>query len=152
MKIWIDADACPKQVKEIVFKAAMKRQVHVVMVANQVIQHPKSPFISMIKVGAGFDVADNYIVQETQANDMVITQDIPLADLVVKKGAFAIEPRGRLLDEDTIAERVATRNLMESLRSTGDIRGGPSAFSAADAQSFANGFDRLLTRLMTSRS
>lgn len=148
MRIWIDADACPKPVKDIVFKAAMKRELQLILVANQVIQHPKSPFIKMIKVGAGFDVADNYIVQETQPNDLVITQDIPLADLVVKKGAYAIEPRGRLLTPDTIAERISTRNLMESLRSIGEVSGGPSSFSAADSQRFANGFDRLVTQLI----
>lgn len=150
VKIWIDADACPKPVKDIVFRAAIKRQVHLVMVANQIIQHPKSPYIHMIKVGAGFDVADNYIVQEVQPNDLVVTADIPLADLIVKKGAYAIEPRGRLLTPDTIAERISTRNLMESLRSIGEVRGGPSSFSSSDSQSFANGFDRLLTQLITN--
>lgn len=150
MKIWIDADACPKPVKDIVLKAAVKRQVMTILVANQRIQHPKSPFIVMTQVGAGFDVADNYIVQHAEVNDMVITADVPLADLVVKKGAFAIEPRGRLLTPDTIAERTATRNLMESLRSIGEVRGGPSSFSAADSHAFASGFDRLLTQLMRS--
>lgn len=151
VKVWIDADACPKLVKDIVFRAAMKRQVHLILVANQVIQHPKSAFIHMIKVGAGFDVADNYIVQECRPNDLIVTADIPLADLVVKKGAFAIEPRGRLLTPDNIAERISTRNLMESLRSIGEVRGGPSSFSASDSQSFANGFDRLLTQLMAKK-
>ncbi len=148
MKVWIDADACPKPVKEIIFKAAMKRQIKSIMVANQIIPHPKSPFIQMIKVNSGFDVADNYIVQEVTTGDIVITADIPLADLVVKKGAYALEPRGNLLSEDTIAERVATRNLMEGLRSTGEISGGPKAYSAKDAQYFANSFDKLLTQLV----
>ena len=148
MQVWIDADACPKPVKEILFRAAMKRELMTIMVANQVIASPKSPFIKMIKVGAGFDVADNYIVQHVEPNDLVVTQDIPLADLIVKKGAFAIEPRGRLLTPDTIAERISTRNLMESLRSIGEISGGPSSFSAANSQSFANGFDRLVTQLL----
>jgi len=150
MQIWIDADACPKPVKDIVFKAAMKRELKTILVANQVIAHPKSPFIQMIKVGAGFDVADNYIVQHVQLQDIVVTADIPLADLVVKKGAYAIEPRGRLLTQDTIAERVSTRNLMESLRSIGEVRGGPASFSAADSQAFANGFDKLITQIMKS--
>lgn len=151
MKIWIDADACPKPIKEVAFKAAMKREIHLIMVANQIIQHPRSPFIKMIKVSSGFDVADNYIAANVEANDIVITADVPLADLVVKANAFAIEPRGKLLTADTIAERVATRNLMESLRTIGEVSGGPKAFSAQDTQAFANGFDRLLTRLIQAQ-
>ena len=149
MKIWVDGDACPKAIKDILFKAAMKREVQLELVANQIIPMPKSPFLTMKKVGSGFDVADNYIVEQAQANDLVITADVPLASQVVEKGAVAIEPRGKELNKETIAYRLANRNLMEQLRDMGQISGGPKSHSGNDSQLFANTFDRLLTKAMT---
>jgi len=144
--IWVDGDACPKAVKEILFKAAVKRSVQLTLVANQYIALPKSSFLTLVQVAAGFDIADNYIADNVEIGDLVITADIPLAAAVVAKGAFAIEPRGRELNEETIAVRLATRNLMEELRTNGQISGGPSTMSSQDSQAFANTFDRILTR------
>ncbi|WP_320174897.1 YaiI/YqxD family protein [Maridesulfovibrio sp.] len=146
MQIWVDADACPKAVKEILFKTAMRREVKLTLVANQYMTIPASPFIEMVKVGAGFDVADNEIVKLCNAGDLVITADIPLADKIVEKGATGLNPRGELYTEDNIKGILSMRNLMEELRSAGTVSGGPAAFSPKDKQNFTNQLDKFLTR------
>ncbi|TIH12927.1 YaiI/YqxD family protein [Marinifilum sp. JC120] len=146
MQIWVDADACPKAVKEILFKTVMRREVKLTLVANQYMTIPTSPFINMIKVGAGFDVADNEIVKLCNPGDLVITADIPLADKIVEKGATGLNPRGELYTEDNIKSILSMRNLMEELRSAGTVSGGPAAFSPKDKQNFTNQLDKYLTR------
>lgn len=148
MQIWVDADACPKAVKEILFKTAMRREVKLTLVANQYMNIPTSPFIDMLKVGAGFDVADNEIVKLCSPGDLVITADIPLADKVVDKGATGLNPRGDLYTEDNIKGILSMRNLMEELRSAGTVSGGPAAFSPKDKQNFTNQLDKFLTRAL----
>ncbi|WP_186645915.1 YaiI/YqxD family protein [Fluviispira vulneris] len=149
MKIWIDADACPAVIKEIVFKASERLSVEVCLVANQELKIPKSALISMVKVAKGFDVADAYIVTNLNANDMVITADVPLAALVVEKGALAINPRGELYNEGNISERLSVRNFMQSMRESGLIQGGgPAQFNPADKQRFASTFDKHLHILL----
>ncbi|WP_419780250.1 YaiI/YqxD family protein [Maridesulfovibrio sp.] len=150
MQIWVDADACPKAVKEILFKTAVRREVKLTLVANQYMNIPNSPFIDMIKVGAGFDVADNEIVKLCQSGDLVITADIPLADKIVEKGATGLNPRGELYTEDNIKGILSMRNLMEELRSAGTVSGGPAAFSPKDKQNFTNQLDKFLTRALNS--
>lgn len=145
MQIWVDADACPKAVKEILFKTAIRREVKLSLVANQYMNIPSSPFINMIKVGAGFDVADNEIVKLCHAGDLIITADIPLADKIVDKGATGLNPRGELYTEDNIKGILSMRNLMEELRSAGTVSGGPAAFSPKDKQNFTNQLDKFLT-------
>ncbi|WP_319759013.1 YaiI/YqxD family protein [Maridesulfovibrio sp.] len=146
MQIWVDADACPKAVKEILFKTAIRREVKLTLVANQYMTVPASPLIDMVKVGAGFDVADNEIVRLCHAGDLVITADIPLADKIVEKGATGLNPRGELYTEDNIKGILSMRNLMEELRSAGTVSGGPAAFSPKDRQNFTNQLDKFLTR------
>ncbi|WP_415714511.1 YaiI/YqxD family protein [Maridesulfovibrio sp.] len=148
MQIWVDADACPKAVKEILFKTAVRREVKLTLVANQYMNIPASPFIDMVKVGAGFDVADNEIVKLCKAGDLVITADIPLADKIVEKGATGLNPRGELYTEDNIKGILSMRNLMEELRSAGSVSGGPAAFSPKDKQNFTNQLDKFLTRAL----
>ena len=148
MQIWVDADACPKAVKEILFKTAMRREVKLTLVANQYMNIPSSPLIDMIKVGAGFDVADNEIVKLCGPGDLVITADIPLADKIVEKGATGLNPRGDLYTEDNIKGILSMRNLMEELRSAGTVSGGPAAFSPKDKQNFTNQLDKFLTRAL----
>jgi uncharacterized protein YaiI (UPF0178 family) len=146
MQIWVDADACPKAVKEILFKTAIRREVKLTLVANQYMTVPASPLIDMVKVGAGFDVADNEIVRLCHAGDLVITADIPLADKIVEKGATGLNPRGELYTEDNIKGILSMRNLMEELRSAGTVSGGPAAFSPKDRQNVTNQLDKFLTR------
>jgi uncharacterized protein YaiI (UPF0178 family) len=146
MVIWVDADACPRAVKELVFRAASRLQLRVCLVANRPLAAPPSPLISVVQVAAGSDVADSYIVQHVGAGDLVVTADIPLASLVVARGATALDPRGQIHTEDTIGERLAMRDLMEELRWAGVATGGPATFSAADRQRFAEALDRLLSR------
>ena len=146
MQIWVDADACPVVIKEILYRAADRAQVRLTLIANQMLRVPPSPWISALQVPAGFDVADQRIVDETVAGDLVITADIPLAALVVAKGAYVLDPRGEWLDKNNIAERLTMRNFMEGLRSSGVETGGPSSFSAADRQTFANQLDGFLVR------
>lgn len=145
-KIWVDADACPKVIKEILFRAAERTAVPLVLVANQPLQVPKSPHVRSVQVGAGFDVADNYIVQHAEAGELVITADIPLAAEVVAKDCLALNPRGELYTEENIRQRLNMRDFMDTLRSSGVDTGGHSAFSQADRQAFANQLDRLLAR------
>ncbi len=146
MKIWVDADACPGAVKEILFRAANRAQVPLTLIANQMLRVPPSPWIRALQVPSGFDVADERIVQEADAGDLVVTADVPLAARVIAKGALVLEPRGDLLDKGNIEERLGMRNFMESLRSSGVETGGPAAFSASDRQALANRLDGLLAR------
>ena len=144
MKIWVDADACPAVIKEILYRAANRAQVLLTLIANQSLRVPPSPWIRALQVPAGFDVADQRIVQEAAAGDLVITADVPLAALVIDKGACVLDPRGELLDAGNVRERLDMRNFMEGLRSSGVDTGGPAALSAADRQAFANRLDGLL--------
>ena len=146
MRIWVDADACPQVVKEILFRAAERAQVLTTLVANATLRTPSSAFIRSVRVGKGFDVADHWIVQQMQSGDLVITADIPLAAAVIARGAHALDPRGELYSEDNVQERLAVRNLLQELRSTGEILGGPAPFGQSDRQRFANHLDRFLTR------
>lgn len=146
MKIWVDADACPAVIKDILYRAANRAQVPLTLIANQMLRVPPSPWIRALQVPSGFDVADRRIAEEAVAGDLVITADIPLAALVIAKGAGVLDPRGDLLDAGNIQERLTMRNFMESLRSGGVETGGPAAFSAADRQAFANRLDALLTK------
>lgn len=145
-QIWVDADACPKVIKEILFRAAERVGLPVTLVANQPIPVPKSRHIRTIQVAAGFDVADNHIVQQVQADDLVITADIPLAAEVIDKGALALNPRGELYTEANIRERLVMRDFMDTLRGSGVMTGGPAALNLADRQAFANQLDRLLAK------
>ena len=146
MKIWVDADACPVVIKEILFRAAERTKVPVILVANQAVNTPRSQFITTIQVAQGFDVADNEIVKRLNSDDLVITSDIPLAAEVIEKGGHALNPRGELYTKNNIRARLNMRDFMESLRSSGIATGGPAALSQSDRQSFANNLDKLLTR------
>ena len=146
MQIWVDADACPQVIKEILFRAADRMQVVTTLVANTTLRTPPSTFIKSVRVRSGYDVADHWIVQQLQPGDLVITADIPLAAEVITRGAHALDPRGEMYSEDNVRERLAVRNLMQELRSTGDILGGPAPFDHADRQRFANHLDRFLTQ------
>ena len=146
MQIWVDADACPLVIKQIVFRAAERAQVLTTLVANTLLRVPPSPFIKSVRVPKGFNVADQSIVEQIQPGDLVITADIPLAAEVIGRGAHALDPRGELYSEDNVRDRLAMRNLMHELRSTGDILGGPAPYNQRDRQRFANHLDRLLTR------
>jgi len=146
MPIWVDADACPAVVKEILFRAAQRCQVMVTLVANQPLRTPPSPWIKSLQVGAGFDVADHLIVQQAVAGDLVITADIPLAAEVVEKGAEAINPRGEHYTPENIRQRLGMRNFMEELRGIGQLRGGPAAYGQSERQAFANALDRWLAK------
>jgi uncharacterized protein YaiI (UPF0178 family) len=146
MKIWVDADACPVVIKEILFKAAQRTGVEMTLVANQAIRVPPNKNIRMLQVTQGFDVADNEIVKRAEENDLVITSDIPLADEVIDKGAHALNPRGELYTKDNIKQRLNMRDFMDTMRSSGIQMGGPPALSQSDRQQFANHLDRLLTK------
>jgi len=146
MKIWIDADACPKVIKEILFRAAERLQVSVTLVANCTIHHPKSDYIDAILVAAGADVADAYIIEHAQAGDLAITADIPLAAGLIEKGGFALNPRGQMYTSDNIRSALSMRNFMDDLRGGGVITGGPAALNQTDRQNFANQLDRFLTK------
>lgn len=145
-RIWVDADACPVAIKEILFRAAQRAHVHVTLVANHALRTPPSPYIRSIQVAGGFDVADNEIVGLVAPGDLVVTQDIPLAAAVVGKGALAVHPRGELFTPDTIQQRLTMRNFMEELRSTGVNTGGPAALHPRDKQAFANQLDQWLAQ------
>lgn len=144
--IWVDADACPVVVKQVLYRAAPRVGAPLTLVANQSLQIPRSQWINAVQVPAGFDVADNHIVQHCVAGDLVITADIPLAAEVIDKGALALNPRGTLYDKDNIRQRLAMRDFMEEMRSTGQLSGGPPPFSKQDIQAFANALDRLLAQ------
>ncbi len=149
MTIWVDADACPRAVKEILYRAAERTATALVLVANQPLQVPRSRHVRSVQVGAGFDVADNHIVRQARPGDLVITADIPLAAEVVAKGALALDPRGELYTEENIRQRLNMRDFMETLRSSGVDTGGSPPFGQADRQAFANQLDRLLARRRT---
>ncbi len=148
VKIWVDADACPNPIKEILFRAAERKALLLVLVANQMIRIPPSPYISQVRVGAGFDVADQYIVDHVEPAHLVITADIPLAAQVIDKGALALNPRGELYSADNIRQILTMRDFMDELRSSGVQTGGPNALSAADKQAFANSLDKWLVRAL----
>lgn len=151
MKIWIDADACPVVIKEILFRAAQNRQVELTLVANQPMRTPPSPFINALQVSSGFDVADDEIVKRLEAGDLVITSDIPLADEVIEKGGLALSPRGELFTASNIKARLNMRDFMDTMRSSGVHTGGPPALNQTDRQTFANHLDRILTRHQSSQ-
>lgn len=146
MQIWVDADACPGEIKELLFRTAQRRQIKVTLVANQSIRIPRSAFIDMVLVPTGMNVADRRIVEMIAPGDLVITADIPLAADVVAKGGQALDPRGELYTDANVGDRLARRNLLDELRGGGLITGGPSNFSARDRQAFANQLDRWLAK------
>jgi uncharacterized protein YaiI (UPF0178 family) len=144
--IWVDADACPVVVRDILFKAAERTKVTLTLIANQMVRVPPSRYISAVQVSSGFDVADNEIVRRANAGDLVITSDIPLAAEVIEKGALALSPRGELFTADNIRGRLMMRDFMDTMRSSGVHSGGAAAYSSADKQLFANQLDRYLAK------
>lgn len=144
MKIWVDADACPVVVRDILFRASERTGVEVTLVANQFIRTPASPKVTMLQVMSGFDVADNEIVRRAEPGDMVITSDIPLADEIITKGAHALSSRGELFTKENIKSRLNIRDFMDTMRSSGVQTGGPAPMSQADRQQFANHLDKWL--------
>ena len=146
MRIWVDADACPRAIKDILFRAAERLHLSLTLVANRPLQTPPSSYIKAIHVDHGFDVADNQILQKLQQGDLVITADIPLAAEVIEKGGHALDPRGEFYTKGNIRERLAIRNFMDELRSSGVNTAGPSSFSQSDRQAFANQLDRFLAK------
>ncbi|GAV21058.1 hypothetical protein MMIC_P2037 [Mariprofundus micogutta] len=146
MRIWVDADACPKVIKEILFRAAERTRMPLTLVANMKIQHPRSEYINAIQVAAGADVADAYIVDHAEPGDLAITADIPLAAGMIEKGGFALNPRGELYTSDNVRRALSVRNMMDEMRGAGVVTGGPPAFNQADRMKFANQLDRFLTK------
>ncbi len=151
MQIWVDADACPNVIKDILFRAAERVQIAVVLVANKPLRTPPSPYIRAMQVPSGFDVADDKIVEQVEAGDLVVTADIPLAAAVIARGAHALNPRGELYTKDNIRERLNMRDFLDTLRGSGIQSGGPPALAHSDRQAFANQLDRLLHRFVKSR-
>jgi len=150
LKIWVDADACPVVIKDILFKAAERTQTELTLVANQPLRVPASRYIKAIQVQSGFDVADNEIVKLTEAGDLVITSDIPLADEVLAKGGQALSPRGELYTTSNIKSRLNMRDFMDTMRASGEHTGGPAPLSQSDRQQFANHLDRILQKHRSS--
>ncbi|MGR8932640.1 MAG: YaiI/YqxD family protein [Gammaproteobacteria bacterium] len=146
MQIWVDADACPKAIKDILFRAAERCQLTTTLVANQSIPVPPSRFVKMLRVCGGFDVADNEIIKRMSAGDLIISADIPLAAAVIAKGGHVIDPRGERYNKDNIGERLNMRDFMDGLRASGIDTGGPSALNSRDIQTFANQLDRFLAQ------
>ncbi|RKZ93872.1 MAG: YaiI/YqxD family protein [Gammaproteobacteria bacterium] len=146
MKIWVDADACPVVIKDILFRAAKRTGILLTLVANQPLKVPHSEFIKTLRVSSGFDVADNEIVKRIDEGDLVITSDIPLAAEVIEKGAHALNPRGELYSASSIKSILNMRDFMDTMRSSGVQTGGPPPLSQSDRQSFANHLDTFLTR------
>jgi len=147
VKIWVDADACPVVVKEILYRAADRTGVELTLVANQALNTPSSPNINSLQVPQGFDVADDEIVKRCEPGDIVITSDIPLAAEVIEKGGHALSPRGELHTKENIGARLNMRDFLDTMRSSGvEMSGGPAAFSQRDKQDFANNLDRFLTK------
>ena len=151
MKIWVDADACPGAIKEIIIKAAESRSVITIFVANKPIYLRASPYLKAIQVEHGADVADQYIAEQVEAGDMAISQDIPLASLLVPKGVVVISPHGTLFTPNNIGERLSIRNFLQDIRDGGGHTSGPKPFSPQDKQRFANTFDQQLTKRLTLR-
>ena len=146
MQIYVDADAFPKVIQEILFRAIERLRIPLILVSNKNVKHPKSDLISRIVVGEGPDVADDKIVEMVQHGDLVITADIPLASRVIEKGVYAINPRGELYTKTNINHKLAMRDLMDELRKNGEITGGPATFNQKNIQEFANQLDRFLTK------
>jgi uncharacterized protein len=144
MHIWVDADACPKIIKEILYRAVKRTKTLMTLVANQPLSIPSTPFIRTIQVPAGFDVADNKIIQNLEQGDLVITADIPLADAVIDKGGIAIDPRGKLYTKNNIKERLSMRNFSAELRGAGVLTGGPAKLGKRETEAFANALDKFL--------
>lgn len=144
MRIWVDGDACPKIIKEILFRAAIRTRTPLILVSNHILHTPSSPYLSTLQVPQGFDVADNKILQNLAAGDLVITADIPLADAVISNHAAALNPRGELYSAANIKQRLSLRNFSMDLRSSGVITGGPAALSKKEIQCFANELDKYL--------
>jgi len=146
MKIWVDADACPNVVKQILFRVAGRLHIQLTLVANKLLHCPPSPYIKAVQVPGGFDVADDKIVEMVQYGDLAITADIPLAAEVIQRGGHALNPRGELYTKDSIQERLTMRNFMEDLRASGVETGGPTTLNQKDRQIFANQLDKFLAR------
>ncbi len=146
MKIFVDADACPNVIKEILYRAAERVQCPLLLVANQGLTIPKSKYIKSVRVEKGFDVADNYIVQQVNTGDLVVTADIPLAAEVLDKGAHAINPRGEEYQPETIKQKLTMRDFMDEMRGSGVVTGGPPPLSQTDRREFANALDRFLSK------
>lgn len=150
MKIWVDADACPVVIKDILFRAAERTEVQLTLIANQYMRIPKSRFIKMLQVESGFDVADNEIVKRLEPGDLVITSDIPLAAEVIEKGGHALSPRGELYSTDNIRKRLNMRDFLDTLRGSGIDTGGPPPLNQRNRNDFANHLDKFLTRYLRS--
>ncbi len=148
MRIWVDADATPKAIKDILFRVVEKRRVHACFVANRGMYLLQSPYLSQVVVEKGFDVADHYIAQRVELGDLVVTSDIPLAALVIEAGGVAMSNHGELYTEENVRERLSVRDFMQDLRDSGVQTGGPRPFGEADKRSFANALDRLLTKCL----
>ncbi len=152
MRIWIDADACPKVIKEILYRVAERTRIPLTLVANMKLQHPKSAYIDAVHVDAGADVADAYIVDNSEPGDLAITADIPLAAGMIEKGGFALNPRGELYTPDNVRRALSVRNFMDEMRGNGVMTGGPPAFNQADRMKFANQLDRFITKHLKENS
>jgi uncharacterized protein YaiI (UPF0178 family) len=148
VKIWIDADACPRVIKDIVIRASERLQLPVLLVANKDLSKAETRLVSAVTVSEGPDIADDYIVRHAKAEDLVITADIPLAARIVAKGGVALDPRGELYTEENVGERLSLRDLMQQLRSEGLVQGGPNQFGQTDRNRFASALDRMLTRIL----
>ena len=146
MRIWVDADACPAVIKDILYRAAERTKVATTLVANKLLRTPASPYVRALQVPRGIDVADSHIVRELEAGDLVITADIPLAADVIAKGGHALNPRGEFYSPENIQERLALRNFLDEMRSAGERTGGPAALDNADRKRFADQLDRFLTK------
>jgi hypothetical protein len=151
IQIWVDADACPRAVKEILYRAADRVRVQTTFVANSTLMLPRSDFLHFLKVGVGFDVADHEIAGRMRPGDLVITADIPLAADAIDKGGYALNSRGEFYTEENVKAALSIRNFMDGLRATGTLTGGPAAFSLTDRTAFANQLDRFLTRHLAGR-
>ncbi|WP_305046848.1 YaiI/YqxD family protein [Geoalkalibacter sp.] len=151
MKIWIDADACPRVIKDIVYRASARLGIPVCLVANNDLSRAHSPLVSSVRVSASDNAADDYIVEHAAPTDLVITADIPLAARIVARDGVAIDPRGDVYTEENVGERLSTRNLLNELREAGIVQGGPEPLGMTDRQKFASALDRLLTRRLKER-
>ena len=147
MAIWVDADACPRVIREILFRAAVRREIPLTLVANHLVPVPRSPWITSRQVGQGFDVADDVIAQQVASGDLVITSDIPLAADVIEKGAVVISPRGERYTPENVRQKLNMRDFMETMRSSGVVTGGPAAPGEREKQAFANALDRYLAQV-----
>ena len=151
MTIWVDADACPRAIKDIIFRASKRLEIPVKLVANGAMSVPDSPLVELVLVPGGLDAADVHIVERVEAGDVVITADVPLAAQIVQRGAIGIDPRGDLYTEDTVGEQLASRNLMQELRSREVVRGGPAPITEVHRRRFASALDRTLTKRLRNR-